>query len=94
MSSSSVTRRISSLESGSPGTIAVSPLLSGLDGRFATVQAQPLGPFRFVLTVAGETVLGQDRPDFAIEVDSPGFGRGRFRHPCQARARGRHYATE
>ena len=74
VSSSSVIRMISSLDSGSPGTIAVSPLFERLDGRLAAVQPQPLGPFRLVLTVAGEAVLGQDRPDLAVEVDLPRLG--------------------
>ena len=60
--------------------------LQRLDGRFAAVEAQPLGPFRFVLTVASETVLGQDRPDFAVEVDLSGLGRTWLRRRCRARA--------
>ena len=57
--------------------------LQRLDGRLATVEPQPFGPFRLVLTVASETVPGQDRPDLAIEVDGSGFGRSRFR--CRRR---------
>ncbi len=49
--------------------------LERLDRRCALVQPQTFGPFRFVLTVACETVLGQDRPNFTIEIDRPGFWR-------------------
>ena len=60
--------------------------LERLDGRFAMVEPQTLGPFRLVLTVASETVLGEDRPDFAVEVDLPRFGRAPLRrHRSRAR---------
>ncbi len=45
VSSSSVTRAISSLESGSPGTIAASPLLSGLMADSRTSSRSPLARF-------------------------------------------------
>ena len=72
VSSSSVIRAIRSLESGSPGTIAVSPLFSGLIAASRRSSRKPLGPLRLVGAVAGEAVLRQDRPDLAVEVDRPG----------------------
>ena len=63
-------RSISSLSSGLPGTIA-----SGLDGRLALVEPQVGLAGGAVRPVAGEAVLGQDRPDVAVVLDVGG-GKG------------------
>ena len=44
-------------------------VLERFDGRFATVEPQPLGSLRLILAMAGKAVPGQDRPNFAVVVD-------------------------
>ena len=65
--SSELMRAISSLSSGLPGTIA-----PGLDGRLAAVEPQVGLARGAVGAVAGEAVLGQDRPDVAVVFQLPG----------------------
>ena len=62
-------RAISSLDSGSPGTIAKSPFLSGLTAESRRSSRRPLARFASSWPWQAKQFLRQDRPHVAVIVD-------------------------
>ena len=67
--SAEVTRRTSSLRSGSPGTMAKRPFPSSIRAPASVSKRNFVLPLGRVRTVAGKALVGKDRADVAIEFD-------------------------